>query len=154
MLDQIFARPRNPPRKLWQCKRSQLLPVSPVAQVICEPDWNHSVTGYTGRNPVHPVPWILTWMCPSFGFQFLSQVADGAPLIPTASLCLDSAQVKLRLSSNHLWVTADFWDVVCGDMSIPFPELVFLATNIHFSGILQPKGGRIQLPMKLEKWLD
>lgn len=56
---------------------------------------------------MHPVLWILTQVCPSFRFWSLSQAADGAPLIPTASLCLDSAQTQsgaeslLQLPLNH-----------------------------------------------------
>ena len=33
----------------------ELLPVTPVAQTLGEPDWNPSVTGNTGRDPVHPI---------------------------------------------------------------------------------------------------
>lgn len=55
---------------------------------------------------------------------------------------LPRPEVELRLFSNYLWITTDFWDGVWGQMSIPFLELVFLATTIHFSRILQPKGGR------------
>lgn len=48
-------------------------------------------------------------------------------------------QVELRLFSNYLWVTTDLWDGVWVQISIPFPEQVFLATKIHFSRSLQPK---------------
>jgi len=83
----------------------------------------------------------------SSSFWSLSQGADGVlSLLPSPPLhlhawALPRPQAELRLLSNDLWVTADFWEGVWGQMGIPFPEQVLLATDIHCSRILQPKEG-------------
>lgn len=131
----------------------KLLPVALVAQTLGKPDWNSSVTGNTGRDPVNTGNTqsfgCLTWVSSSFRFWSLPQGADGVlSLLPSPpphlrAWALPRPQVEPRLLSNKLWVTADFWEGVWGQLGIPFPEQVLLATNIHCSRILQPTEGSI-----------